>query len=96
MAEQERGWGGSHDAALVLEDVWVFVAQSLFGSVLLQVGQLLAVDRSPALPEETQKDRSTVTPYRNLCCVPIGTLLTTSDQCPPWSKAVQHLETHQH
>lgn len=40
----------SHEAALVLEDVWVFIAQSLFGSVLLQIGQLFAVYRATPLP----------------------------------------------
>uniref|UniRef100_A0A0E9W7I5 Uncharacterized protein n=1 Tax=Anguilla anguilla TaxID=7936 RepID=A0A0E9W7I5_ANGAN len=43
----------SHDAAPALEEMGVFVAQSLFGSVLLQVCQLFAVDSPPALlPDE--------------------------------------------
>lgn len=42
----------SHDAALVLEDVRVFAAQSLFGSVLLQIRQLFAVDGTTSLPGE--------------------------------------------
>lgn len=40
----------SHNAALALKDVRVFVAQSLFGPVLLQIGQLFAVYRATPLP----------------------------------------------
>lgn len=39
----------SHDRTFALVIVGVFETQSLFGPVLLQVGQLLAVDGSPAL-----------------------------------------------
>lgn len=39
----------SHGAALVLVCMRVFETESLFGSIFLQVGELLAVDGSPAL-----------------------------------------------
>lgn len=39
-----------HHAALGLVRVWVLEAQPLLGPVLLQVGELFAVDGSTALP----------------------------------------------
>lgn len=46
----QAGETGSHEAALAFVVVWVFETQSLFGAVLLQVRQLLAVDGAPAFP----------------------------------------------
>lgn len=39
-----------HDTAPGLVRVWVFEPQPLFGPVFLQIGELLAVDGSTALP----------------------------------------------
>ena len=45
----------SHGATFVLLCVRVFEAESLLGSIFLQVGQLFAIDGSPALPETHTK-----------------------------------------
>ena len=45
----------SHGATLVLLCVRVFEAESLLGSIFLQVGQLFAIDGSPALSETHTK-----------------------------------------
>lgn len=41
----------SHGTTLVLVCMRVFEAESVFGSIFLQVGQLLTVDCSATLPE---------------------------------------------
>ncbi len=46
----QAGETGSHEAAHAFVVVRVFETQSLFGAVLLQVRQLLAVDGAPAFP----------------------------------------------
>lgn len=40
--------------------VWVFETQSLFGAVLLQVRQLLAVDGAPALPVRKKQQQISI------------------------------------
>lgn len=52
----QAGESGSHEAALAFVVVRVFETQSLFGPVLLQVRQLLAVDGAPAFPVEIHAD----------------------------------------
>lgn len=51
-----NGWTGPgpelHDTASSLVRMWVFEPQSLLRPVLLQVGELLAVDGSTALPAD--------------------------------------------
>lgn len=73
-SRRQRGTGsllgapGLHDAALGLVRVRLLEPQSLLGPVLLQVGELLAVDGSPPLPGETgqgwgQAGRASPFPY---------------------------------
>lgn len=62
----QAGETGSHEAALAFVVVWVFETQSLFGAVLLQVRQLLAVDGAPAIPVGGKKQQMPIS-YVRVC-----------------------------
>lgn len=59
----------SHYAALAFVVVWVFETQSLFGTVLLQVRQLLAVDGASALSMWKKQQQQIPISYINVWLV---------------------------